>query len=76
MSNVNKYSPSMNRPRDAVITSRAAMHPAEDADHETGMYRSARDYPIHDFAYLEFAEVEENAHNSAYYDAAEKLDLN
>ena len=38
-------------------------------------YRSARDYPLDDFSYLELAEVEQNAHNAAYYDAAEALDM-
>ena len=47
----------------------------EDHHLDEGRYRSARDYPLDDFAYLEIAEVEENAHNAAYYDAAEALDM-
>ncbi len=48
----------------------------EDQDRDDGKYRSARDYPLNDFAYLEYAEVENNAHNAANYDAAEALDMN
>ena len=44
-------------------------------DHGEGRYRGARDYPMDTYAYLEYAEVESNAHNAAYYDAAEALDL-
>lgn len=76
MNNLNKYFPSMRGQTDPATATRAAGWSAEDADHETGMYRSARDYPLHDFAHVEFAEVEENAHNPAYYDAAEALDMN
>ena len=75
MSNVNSFSNSMMRRPDRGSATRAAAWSAEDADHETGMYRSARDYPLRNFAYLEFAEVEEHAHNPACYDAAEALDL-
>ena len=76
MTTLNKHFPSSRDLPHPGITARAAARSAEDADHETGMYRSARDYPLHDFAYLEFAEVEENAHNAANYDAAEVLDMN
>ena len=48
----------------------------EDQDRDDGKYRSARDYPLNDFSYLEYAEVENNAHNAANYDAAEALDMN
>ena len=76
MASANKHFTSMKKRPHPGIVARAGARPAEDEDHETGMYRSARDYPIHDFAYLEFAEVEENAHNPAYFDAAEALDMN
>ena len=76
MTNVNKHFPSMKGRPDPGIATRAGAWSAEDADHETGMFRSVRDYPLHNFAYLEFAEVEESAHNPAYYDAAEVLDMN
>ena len=49
---------------------------AEDQDRDDGKYRSARDYPLNTYAYLEYAEVENNAHNAANYDAAEALDMN
>ncbi len=49
---------------------------AEDQDRDDGKYRSARDYPLGVYSYLEYAEVENNAHNAANYDAAEALDMN
>lgn len=49
---------------------------AEDKDRDDGMYRSARDYPLGAYAYLGYAEVEDNAHNASHYDAAEALDMN
>ena len=49
---------------------------AEDQDRDDGKYRSARDYPIGAYSYLDYAEVENNAHNAANYDAAEALDMN
>ena len=49
---------------------------AEDQDRDDGKYRSARDYPLGAYSYLEYAEVENNAHNAANYDAAEALDMN
>lgn len=48
----------------------------EDQDRNDGRYRSARDYPLTIYSYLEYAEVEDNARNAANYDAAEALDLN
>ena len=48
----------------------------EDQDRDDGKYRSARDYPLNFYSYLEYAEVEDNAHNAANYDAAEALDMN
>ena len=48
----------------------------EDQDRDDGRYRSARDYPLNVYAYLDYAEVENNAHNAANYDAAEALDMN
>ncbi len=49
---------------------------AEDQDRDDGKYRSARDCPLGAYSYLEYAEVENNAHNAANYDAAEALDMN
>ena len=49
---------------------------AEDQDRDDGKYRSARDYPLNAYSYLDYAEVENNAHNAANYDAAEALDMN
>jgi hypothetical protein len=49
---------------------------AEDQDRDDGKYRSARDYPLSAYSYLDYAEVENNAHNAANYDAAEALDMN
>ena len=49
---------------------------AEDQDRDDGKYRSARDYPLGVYSYLDYAEVENNAHNAANYDAAEALDMN
>ena len=48
----------------------------EDQDRDDGRYRSARDYPLNVYSYLEYAEVEDNAHNPDNYDAAEALDMN
>jgi hypothetical protein len=48
----------------------------EDPYHDEGRYRAARDYPVGVYSYLDYAEVENNAHNVANYDAAEALDLN
>ena len=48
----------------------------EDQDRDDGKYRSARDYPLNAYSYLDYAEVENNAHNAANYDAAEALDMN
>ena len=48
----------------------------EDQDRDDGKSRSARDYPLNFYSYLEYAEVEDNAHNAANYDAAEALDMN
>ncbi len=48
----------------------------EDQDRDDGKYRSARDYPLGVYSYLDYAEVENNAHNAANYDAAEVLDMN
>jgi hypothetical protein len=76
MSNAKNHLPSRTSPRDPRIAARAAERSAEDADHEAGVYRSARDFPLYNFAYLDFAEEEQNAHNAAYYDAAEELDMN
>ena len=45
-------------------------------NHDEGRHRVSRDYPTGVYAYLEYAEVEQNAHNAANYDAAEALDLN
>ena len=47
----------------------------EDQDRDDGKYRSARDYPLNVYSYLDYAEVENNAHNAANYDAAEALDM-
>ena len=49
---------------------------AEDQDRDDGKYRSARDYPLGVYSYLDYSEVENNAHNAANYDAAEALDMN
>lgn len=48
----------------------------DDLDRDDGKYRSARDYPLSAYAYLDYAEVENIAHNAANYDAAEALDMN
>ncbi|MCY7387008.1 MAG: hypothetical protein LH481_02935 [Burkholderiales bacterium] len=48
----------------------------EDQDRDDGKYRSARDYPLNVYAYLDYSEVENNAHNAANYNAAEALDMN
>ena len=48
----------------------------EDQDRDDGKYRSARDFPLSAYSYLDYAEVENNAHNAANYDAAEALDMN
>ncbi len=47
-----------------------------DPHHDEDKYHSAYDYPVGMFSYLDYAEVEKNAHNAANYDAAEALDLN
>ena len=62
-------------PRPSMVPS-APEQPLADQDRDDGMYRSARDYPLSAYAYLDYAEVEDNAHNAANYDAAEALDMN
>ncbi|MEO8102176.1 MAG: hypothetical protein ABI790_06605 [Betaproteobacteria bacterium] len=47
-----------------------------DSHRDEGRYRSAQDYPIGVFSYLDYAEVEKSAHDAANYDAAEALDSN
>ena len=58
------------------IVPRVLEQSVEDQDRDDGKYRSARDYPLNVYSYLEYAEVENNAHNAANYDAAEALDMN
>lgn len=58
------------------IVPSAPEYMVEDQDHDEGKYRAARDYPIGLFSYLDYADVEKNAHNAANYDAAEALDMN
>ncbi len=58
------------------IVPSAQKYMGEDQNHDEGKYRIARDYPVGVYSYLDYAEVEENAHNAANYDAAEALDLN
>ena len=62
-------------PRLSIVPS-VSEQSAEDQDRDDGMYRSARDYPLGAYAYLDYAEVEDNAHNASHYDAAEALDMN
>ena len=58
------------------IVPSAQTNMGEDQNHDEGKYRSARDYPVGVYSYLDCAEVEKIAHNAANYDAAEALDLN
>ncbi len=62
-------------PKNFTVPSAREQSP-EDQDRDDGKYRSARDYPLGAYAYLEYAEVENNAHNAANYNAAEALDMN
>ncbi len=62
-------------PRLSIVPS-APEQPLADQDRDDGMYRGARDYPLSAYAYLDYAKVEDNAHNASNYDAAEALDMN
>ena len=75
MTTPDNHFPSVKAPPQPSVVARARDGVAKDHHLDEGRYRSARDYPPDDFAYLEIAEVEENAHNAAYYDAAEALDM-
>ena len=57
------------------IVAAATGHYADDPEEVEGVYRSVRDDHLDVFSSVEIAEVEENAHNAAYYDAAEALDM-
>lgn len=63
-------------PHELSIVPSAQQFLEVDPHHDKGKYRSGQDYPIGVFSYLDYAEVEKNAHNAANYDAAEALDLN
>ena len=75
MTTINNHFPSVNMPPQLSVVVGATEQLGDDHHLDEGRYRSARDYPLDDFAYLEIAEVEQNAHNAAYYDAAEALDM-
>ena len=75
MTTINNHFPSVSVPTRPSVVVGASERLGEDHHLDEGRYRSARDYPLDDFAYLEIAEVEQNAHNAAYYDAAEALDM-
>ena len=75
MTTTEKHFPNVNVPFQSSVVFGATKRLEDDHHLDEGRYRSGRDYPLDDFAYLEIAEVEENAHNAAYYDAAEALDM-
>lgn len=67
--------PSLKAPSTSLSVPDTPEHTGEDRNHDEGKYRLARDYPVGLYSYLDYAEVEENAHNVANYDAAEALDM-
>ena len=73
---VDNHSPPKVPSSGLFIVPRVPAQSVEDEDRDDGKYRSARDYPLHVYSYLDYAEVENNAHNAANYDAAEALDMN
>ena len=75
MTTTDKHFPNVNVPLQPSVVFGATERLGDNHHLDEGRYRSGRDYPLDDFAYLEIAEVEENAHNAAYYDAAEALDM-
>lgn len=62
-------------PKLSIVPS-APVDRREDQNPDQGKYRVSREYSSDVYSYLEYAEVEKNAHNAANYDAAEALDLN